>query len=67
MLMLLAYGYPIGQFFLLKPHSVPAFEVTARTRRRMSVMVASRALSARQSLAADRLGHDSGGVHRVAS
>ena len=23
-LMILAYGYPIGQFFFLKPHSVPA-------------------------------------------
>ena len=26
-LMILAYGYPIGQFFFLKPHSVPAVEV----------------------------------------
>jgi cytochrome c oxidase subunit I len=25
-LMLVAYGWPIGQFFLLKPHSVPAYE-----------------------------------------
>ena len=28
-LMVLAYGYPIGQFFLLKAHSVPAVEVAA--------------------------------------
>lgn len=27
-LMLVAYGYPIGQFFFLKGHSVPAVEVT---------------------------------------
>ena len=27
-LMLLAYGWPIGQFFLLKPHSVPAYQLT---------------------------------------
>jgi len=28
-LMLVAYGYPIGQFlFVLKPHSAPAYEVT---------------------------------------
>jgi cytochrome c oxidase subunit I len=30
-LMIIAYGYPIGQFFLLKQHSVPAFEVTTHT------------------------------------
>jgi cytochrome c oxidase subunit 1 len=29
-LMILAYGYPIGQFFVLKPHSVPAVEVTSQ-------------------------------------
>jgi hypothetical protein len=29
--MIIAYGYPIGQFFLLKQHSVPAFEVTTHT------------------------------------
>jgi cytochrome c oxidase subunit 1 len=28
-LMVLAYGYPIGQFFFMKSHSVPAVEVTA--------------------------------------
>ena len=28
-LMILSYGYPIGQFFYLKPHSVPAIEVTS--------------------------------------
>lgn len=28
-LMLVAYGYPIGQFFVLKAHSVPAIEVTS--------------------------------------
>jgi len=28
-LMILAYGYPIGQFFFLKPHSVPAVAVTS--------------------------------------
>jgi len=30
-LMVIAYGYPIGQFFFLKPHSVPAVEVTSQT------------------------------------
>jgi cytochrome c oxidase subunit I len=29
-LMLVAYGYPIGQFAFLKPHSVPAYEVSSR-------------------------------------
>jgi cytochrome c oxidase subunit I len=29
-LMVVAYGYPIGQFFLLKPHSVPAIAVTSQ-------------------------------------
>jgi cytochrome c oxidase subunit I len=29
-LMVVAYGYPIGQFFFLKQHSVPAVEVTSR-------------------------------------
>jgi cytochrome c oxidase subunit 1 len=24
--MVLAYGWPIGQFFFLKPHSVPPYE-----------------------------------------
>jgi cytochrome c oxidase subunit 1 len=28
LMMLVAYGYPIGQFFFLKSHSVPAVEVT---------------------------------------
>jgi len=28
-LMILAYGYPIGQFFFLKQHSVPAVAVTS--------------------------------------
>jgi cytochrome c oxidase subunit 1 len=27
-LMVAAYGYPIGQFFFLKPHAAPAYEVT---------------------------------------
>ena len=27
-LMVVAYGYPIGQFFFLKQHTVPAVEVT---------------------------------------
>jgi cytochrome c oxidase subunit 1 len=27
-LMIVAYGYPIGQFFFLKQHTVPAVEVT---------------------------------------
>lgn len=27
-LMLVAYGYPVGQFFILKSHSVPAYETT---------------------------------------
>jgi cytochrome c oxidase subunit I len=31
MLMLVAYGYPIGQFFFLKSHSVPAVEVTSQS------------------------------------
>ncbi|HEX4583250.1 MAG TPA: cbb3-type cytochrome c oxidase subunit I [Burkholderiaceae bacterium] len=30
-LMLVAYGYPIGQFFFMKQHSVPAVEVTSQT------------------------------------
>jgi cytochrome c oxidase subunit 1 len=30
-LMVLAYGYPIGQFFFLKQHSVPAVGVTTQT------------------------------------
>jgi cytochrome c oxidase subunit 1 len=30
-LMLAAYGYPIGQFFFLKKHSVPAIEVTSQS------------------------------------
>jgi cytochrome c oxidase subunit 1 len=31
-MMIAAYGYPIGQFlFVLKPHSVPAYEVTRKT------------------------------------
>jgi cytochrome c oxidase subunit I len=29
--MLVAYGYPIGQFFFLKSHSVPAVEVTSQS------------------------------------
>ena len=29
-LMLVAYGYPIGQFFFLQRHSVPAIEVTSQ-------------------------------------
>src|SRR5208283_2633267 len=29
-LMIVAYGYPIGQFFYLKQHSVPAIEVTSQ-------------------------------------
>jgi cytochrome c oxidase subunit I len=30
-LMLLAYGYPIGQFFFMKPHSVPAVATTSQS------------------------------------
>ena len=30
-LMVLAYGYPIGQFFFLKQHSVPAVGVTTQS------------------------------------
>jgi cytochrome c oxidase subunit 1 len=30
-LMLVSYGYPIGQFFFLKQHSVPAVEVTGQS------------------------------------
>jgi cytochrome c oxidase subunit 1 len=30
-LMLVSYGYPIGQFFFLKHHSVPAVEVTSQS------------------------------------
>jgi cytochrome c oxidase subunit 1 len=30
-LMVAAYGYPIGQFFVLKSHSVPAVEVTSQS------------------------------------
>ena len=29
-LMLVTYGYPIGQFFFLKSHSVPAVQVTSQ-------------------------------------
>jgi cytochrome c oxidase subunit 1 len=29
-IMVVAYGYPIGQFFFLKSHSVPAVEVTSQ-------------------------------------
>ena len=29
-LMIVAYGYPIGQFFFLKKHTVPAVEVSAQ-------------------------------------
>jgi cytochrome c oxidase subunit 1 len=29
-LMVVAYGYPIGQFFFLKSHSIPAVEVTSQ-------------------------------------
>jgi cytochrome c oxidase subunit 1 len=28
-LMILTYGYPIGQFFYLRPHSVPAIGITS--------------------------------------
>jgi len=27
-MMLVGYGYPLGQFFFLKSHTVPAVEVT---------------------------------------
>jgi cytochrome c oxidase subunit 1 len=30
-LMIVAYGYPIGQFFFLKKHSIPAVEVTSQS------------------------------------
>jgi cytochrome c oxidase subunit I len=30
-MMVVAYGYPIGQFFFLKGHSVPAVEVTSQS------------------------------------
>ena len=30
-LMIVAYGYPIGQFFLLRQHTVPAIEVTSQS------------------------------------
>ncbi len=33
-LMIVAYGYPIGQFFYLKQHSVPAVEVTSQSEAR---------------------------------
>jgi hypothetical protein len=29
--MIVTYAYPIGQFFVLKQHSVPAVEVTSQT------------------------------------
>jgi hypothetical protein len=29
-LMIVAYGYPIGQFFVLKQHTVPAVEITGQ-------------------------------------
>jgi hypothetical protein len=33
-LMVVAYGYPVGQFFLLKQHSVPAIAVTSQANSR---------------------------------
>jgi cytochrome c oxidase subunit 1 len=30
LLMLVACGYPIGQFAVLKPHSVPAYDMSSR-------------------------------------
>jgi cytochrome c oxidase subunit I len=30
-LMAVAYGYPIGQFFFLQPHSVPAIAATSQS------------------------------------
>jgi cytochrome c oxidase subunit 1 len=30
-MMVVAYGYPIGQFFFLQAHSVPAVEVTSQS------------------------------------
>jgi cytochrome c oxidase subunit 1 len=33
-LMAIAYGYPIGQFFFLKQHSVPAVAVTSQSNSR---------------------------------
>jgi cytochrome c oxidase subunit I len=30
-LMIVAYGYPVGQFFFLRQHTVPAIEVTSRS------------------------------------
>jgi cytochrome c oxidase subunit 1 len=30
-LMIAAYGYPIGQFFVLRQHSVPAVEATGQS------------------------------------
>jgi hypothetical protein len=29
-MLVVTYGYPIGQFFFLKSHSVPAIEVTSQ-------------------------------------
>jgi hypothetical protein len=29
-MMVVTYGYPIGQFFFLKNHSVPAVQVTSQ-------------------------------------
>jgi cytochrome c oxidase subunit 1 len=36
-IMVVAYGYPIGQFFFLKSHSVPAVEVTSQASAPMGV------------------------------
>ena len=30
-LMVITYGYPIGQFFVIKPHLVPAYDVTSQS------------------------------------
>ena len=30
-LMVIAYGYPIGQFFFMKQHSVPAVEIVSQS------------------------------------
>ena len=43
--MIVAYGYPIGQFFFLKQHSVPAVEVTSQSQSRGATVMVPRSRS----------------------
>ena len=56
--MVVAYGYPIGQFFYMKSHSAPVYDVTHRAPSQWRV---NGTVSTCQFLAADRLGLVGGG------